>query len=123
MRPDLWLTETTTPGLVVQTDINSGESEPLFAGAATLRQTQGQDDTAPGLLLELAALRGQECAKLSGLLQPITEARTTSSTAEAHTYFFGTEQGNQQEQSKRLRLLSRELELTATHIRRVLEEK
>lgn len=83
--------------------------------------TGSQGDERPGLLLELAALKRRNCADFGELLRPITEARTTSSAAEAYVYFFGVGQGDQQEQAKRLRLLNRELELTAAHIRRVLE--
>lgn len=143
-RPDHWLTETTTPGLLVQVDVNSGETAAVLAGASALTRTGAlsnlastfqqslnriadefnegnQGDERPGLLLELAAIGGRNCADFGELLRPITEARTTSSAAEAHAYFFSADQGDQQEQAKRLRLLSRELELTAAHIRRVLE--
>lgn len=33
-RPDHWLGETTTPGLLVQVDTNTGETEAVFAGAS-----------------------------------------------------------------------------------------
>lgn len=146
-RPYLWLSEITTPGLLMQTDLSSGDTEPLYAGAAAPRRTnvladlapdfqagldriadqlngddQGdQGDERPGLLLELASLKRRNCADFEQLIRPITEARTTSSAADIHAYFFGAGACDQQEEAKRLRLLSRELELTAAHIRRVLE--
>ena len=104
--PDLWLSETTTPGLVLQTDVNNpGQPEALFAGKA-----------APSEALPLPDAEGAE------MVQPFEEFRANTSIVSLHDFLFMTRNVSQVERENRLEVLARELELCAAHVRRLLTE-
>lgn len=177
-RPDLWLTETTTPGLVMQTDVNSGEKEALFAGAAAHGNDQGEvnradtsyqlrrydpqhidgyahegSDDLPYLLracqeankrsvqadgfeqwwitdsagkiiypLETRPrVHTSPAAELNEVLQPFRDIQAITNAPALHDFLFLTHAGDEAERQKRLKLLVQELEITAAHIRSLVE--
>lgn len=103
-RPDLWLTETSTPGLLVQTDINSGESEPVFAGVTAPQPLTGKD-----------AATGESAA----VVQRRSEIRALSSAQEVYDSIFNDE-ASEAERNRRLNHVLKKAEQTFDHIRSLL---
>ncbi|WP_291427106.1 hypothetical protein [Deinococcus sp.] len=126
-RPDYWISETTTPGLLVQTDMNSGETEPVLAGATAQRRTSALTNLAPnfqeGLNRMAEKFNSSDKAGLEETLAPLKDLQDYQDLQTLHDFIFPSDDVDDAERNRRLHLLAREMERAAGHIRRVMTER
>lgn len=103
-RPDLWWSETTTPGLAVQIDVNQpGQRDPA------------EDQPSPAEIID-------NNTELHAMQETFADVRAHTNMTELHDFMFQTREVSSAERARRLNLMAQELEVTAAYIRKLLRE-